>query len=401
MKKPIIVIFITIFIDMLGFGIIIPILPIFTKELGAENYQVGLIAMSFPVMNFLFAPFWGSLSDRFGRRPIILLSVVITGLAYLLFSQTVNLWLLLLSRILAGIGSANLSVAQAYIADITSPQQRAKSMGMIGAAFGLGFIIGPTVGGYLKSVSGPGQVDMVGYLAAGLCLLNFVLALVFLPESLKEKQHHIRFNFKVISGIVTELRKPSIRELLLINFIFIAVFMIMQMSSTLFWKEFIGLDEIQMGNMFAFIGVVTVIVQGGLVGRMVKRFGEVKLLMYGSCICIASLVMIPWVTKSTFIPFELIAFALLALANGCITPSITSMLSKAANPRDVGQVLGVNQSFGSLARAVGMGVSGFIYGLEFHLPFLVGAAIMVIAVWLASNLQNDLKRVVGVTKPGS
>src|SRR5258708_16396723 len=153
MKKPIIVIFITIFIDMLGFGIIIPILPVFSKELGAANYQVGLIAMSFPVMNFIFAPFWGTMSDRFGRRPIILVSVLITGLAYLLFSQTVNLWLLLLSRILAGIGSANLSVAQAYISDITSPQQRAKSMGLIGAAFGLGFIIRPTLCGHLKSLS--------------------------------------------------------------------------------------------------------------------------------------------------------------------------------------------------------------------------------------------------------
>jgi MFS family permease len=144
-----------------------------------------------------------------------------------------------------------------------------------------------------------------------------------------------------------------------------------------------------------------VIVQGGLVGKMVKKFGEVKLVMYGSCICIVSLVMIPWVTKSTFVPYELIAFALLALANGCITPSITSLLSKAADPKDVGQVLGVNQSFGSLARAVGMGLSGFIYGVEFHLPFMVAAAIMFISVWLASSLQKDLKKVDGVTPPSS
>ena len=150
---------------MLGFGIIIPILPIFTKELGAANYQVGLIAMSFPVMNFIFAPFWGVLSDRYGRRPIILISVLLTGFAYLLFSQTVNLWLLILSRTLSGIGSANLSVAQAYIADVTKPEERAKSMGFIGAAFGLGFIVGPTVGGYLKSISSPGHVDWVGYVA--------------------------------------------------------------------------------------------------------------------------------------------------------------------------------------------------------------------------------------------
>ena len=388
MKKPIIIIFITIFIDMLGFGIIIPILPIFSKELGAANYQVGLIAMSFPIMNFLFAPFWGSLSDRFGRRPIILVSVLITGLAYLLFSQTVNLWLLLLSRILSGIGSANLSVAQAYIADITPPQERAKSMGLIGAAFGLGFIIGPTAGGYMKSISSTGQVDWVGYLAAGLCLINLIMAYFLLPESLKEKQKNVRFNFRVISGIVAELRKPTIRELLLINFIFITAFMIMQISVTLFWKEKIGLNEVEMGNMFAFIGLATVIVQGGLVGRMVKKFGETKLLTYGTYLFIISLIMIPWVTPQNFLPIELTAFALMALANGCLTPSITSLLSKSADPKDVGQVLGVNQSFGSMARAAGMGLSGFIYGIEFHLPFITGAVMMLLCIWLGVLLER-------------
>ena len=375
---------------MLGFGIIIPILPIFTKELGAANYQVGLIAMSFPVMNFIFAPFWGVLSDRYGRRPIILISVLLTGFAYLLFSQTVNLWLLILSRTLSGIGSANLSVAQAYIADVTKPEERAKSMGFIGAAFGLGFIVGPTVGGYLKSISSPGHVDWVGYVAAGFCLVNFIMAYFFLPESLKIKQKDVRFNFKVFSGIVTELRKPTIRELLLINFIFITAFMIMQISASLFWKEKIGLDEIQMGNMFAFIGLATVIVQGGLVGKLVKKFGETKLLTYGTYLCIASLAMMPWVTRDTFIPFELIAMALMALANGCLTPSITSLLSKSADAKDVGQVLGVNQSFGSLARAAGMGLSGFIYGLEYHLPFIVGATIMLICIWLSSSLGKLL-----------
>lgn len=387
MRKPIVVIFITIFIDMLGFGIIIPILPIFSKELGAENYQVGLIAMSYPVMNFLFAPFWGSLSDRFGRRPIILGSVFLTTLAYLIFSQATTLWILLISRTLSGIGSANLSVAQAYVADVSPPEERAKSMGLIGAAFGLGFIIGPTAGGYLKSLSTQGHVDWVGYGAAVICLINLLLAFFFLPESLKERKPDLRFNFKVISGIARELRKPVIRELLLINFIFITAFMIMQIAASLFWREAIGLTEIQMGYMFAFIGLLTVIVQGGLVGRMVRRFGEYKLLSAGSYLSVVAFAMIPWVSPETFIPFELIAFALLALANGCITPSITSLLSKSAGPTEVGQVLGVNQSFGSVARAAGMAISGFMYGYNFHLPFLAGAGIMILCIWLAGLIH--------------
>ena len=190
----------------------------------------------------------------------------------------------------------------------------------------------------------------------------------------------------MISGIVAVLRKPTIRELLLINFIFITAFMIMQISASLFWKEKIGLDEILMGNMFAFIGLATVIVQGGLVGRLVKKFGETRLLTFGTYLCILALAMMPWVTRETFIPFELIAMALMALANGCLTPSITSLLSKSAEQKEVGQVLGVNQSFGSLARAAGMGLSGFIYGIEFHLPFMVGATLMLICIWLTNAL---------------
>ncbi len=392
MKRPIIVIFTTILIDMLGFGIIIPILPVFSKELGAANYEVGLIAMSFPIMNFLFAPFWGSLSDSYGRRPIILVSVMITGMAYLLLSQSTYLWLLLLARVLGGIGSANLSVAQAYIADITTSEERAKYMGLIGAAFGLGFIIGPTAGGYMKSISTPGSVDWVGYLAAGLSTINLVLAYFLLPESVKDKKQLVRFNFKVISGTITELKKPIIRELLLISFVFIASFMMMQIAASLFWKEHIGLTEIQMGNMFAFNGIMTVIIQGVLVGRMVPRFGETKLLSIGSYLTIVALASIPWVTKETFMPYEFIAVALLALANGCIIPSVTSLLTKNSDPKDMGQVLGVNQSFGSVARACGMGVSGFMYGINFHLPFVAGALLMIIAFWLTRQLSHQSPR---------
>jgi len=379
---------------MLGFGIIIPILPIFSKELGAENYQVGLIAMSYPIMNFLFAPFWGSLSDRYGRRPVILVSVMITTIAYLIFAQSINLWILLLSRILAGIGSANLSVAQAYIADISRPDERAKRMGLIGAAFGLGFIIGPTAGGYLKSLSTVGHVDWVGYGAALACLVNLVWAYVQLPESLKNRKDHLQFNFKVISGIVRELRRPVIRELLLINTTFIVAFMILQISASLFWREHIGLSEIQMGYMFAYVGLLTVIVQGGLVGRLVSHYGEARLISFGVLICIVAFAMAPWVTSKTFIPFELISFGLIALANGCITPSINSLLSKTADPTEVGQVLGVSQSFGSLARASGMALSGFMYGIDFHLPFLSSAVIMVLCVWMASRLHPRQKVII-------
>ncbi len=387
-KSPLFVLFITIFIDMLGFGIIIPILPIFTKELGAQDYQIGLIAMIYPIMNFFFAPLWGTLSDRYGRRPIILISVFITGLAYLVFAQVSGLAILFFSRMLSGIGSANISVAQAYISDVTSVKERTKSLGFLGAAFGIGFIIGPTIGGYLKSISAPGQVDWVGYVAAGMSFINLIMAYFMLPESMKERQSNAKFNFKVVTGIITELRKPSIRELLLINFIFISAFMLMQMACSLMWKEIDRLTDQQIGYVFAFIGLATAIIQGTLVGRMVKWLGEQKLITYGIFFMIAGLIMLPLVGKSYFIPFELFGLTLVAMANGCLTPGITSLLSKYANPREVGQVLGVNQSFGSLARAAGMGFSGFLYGMNFHVPFFVGAMMMGVCFILVNSFSK-------------
>jgi MFS transporter, DHA1 family, tetracycline resistance protein len=388
-NSPLFVLFITIFIDMLGFGIIIPILPIFTKELGAENYQVGLIAMIFPIMNFLFAPFWGTLSDRYGRRPIMLISVFITGIAYFVFAQSTVLWILFLSRLLSGVGSANISVAQAYITDVTPPEDRTKSLGFLGAAFGVGFIIGPSLGGLLKSISTAGTVDWVGYIASAMCFINLILAYFLLPESLKEKKEGVPFNFKVITGIVTELRKPLVSQLLWINFIFITAFMLMQMASALMWKEVNGLNEKQIGYVFGFVGVATAIVQGLLVGRMVKKFGEVKLIYYGIFFMAIGLLILPVTGNQLFIPFEFVGLALIALANGCLTPGITSLLSKFANPKEVGQVLGVNQSFGSVARAVGMGLSGFLYSVNFHIPFVVGAVIMVFSLLLAKSFSKE------------
>lgn len=388
-KSPLFVLFITIFIDMLGFGIIIPILPIFSKELGAADYQVGLIAMIFPIMNFLFAPLWGTLSDRHGRRPIMLISIFITAIAYFVFSQVTVLWILFFSRLLSGVGSANISVAQAYITDVTSPAERTKSLGFLGAAFGIGFIMGPPLGGWLKSISTPSTVDWVGYVACGMCVINLLMAYFSLPESLKEKKINVPFNFKVVTGIITELKKPMVGQLLWTNFIFITAFMLMQISCSLMWKEITLLDEKQIGYVFAFIGVATAVVQGLLVGRMVKAFGETKMLTYGIVFMAVGLAILPLTGKTLFVPVQFIGLALIALANGCLTPSITSLLSKFAHQNEVGHVLGVSQSFGSVARAVGMGLSGFLYSVQFAVPFVVGVVLMLTCFVFTKKLKRE------------
>ncbi|MFM8833828.1 MAG: MFS transporter, partial [Cytophagales bacterium] len=230
-------------------------------------------------------------------------------------------------------------------------------------------------------------VDWVGYVACAMCFINFAMAYFSLPESLQETKSNAPFNFKVVTGIITELKKPKVGELLWINFIFISAFMLMQISCSLMWKEITQLNERQIGYVFAYIGVATAIVQGVLVGRMVKVFGEQKMLSYGIVLMAVGLAILPFTGSVLFFPFQYIGLALIALANGCLTPSITSMLSKFARHTEVGQVLGVNQSFGSVARAVGMGLSGILYSLQFAMPFLVGVVLMLSCFWFTKKLK--------------
>jgi MFS family permease len=319
----------------------------------------------------------------------MLISIFITAIAYFVFSQVTVLWILFFSRLLSGVGSANISVAQAYITDVTSPAERTKSLGFLGAAFGIGFIMGPPLGGWLKSISTSGTVDWVGYVACGMCVVNLVMAYFLLPESLKEKKINVPFNFKVVTGIITELKKPMVGQLLWINFIFITAFMLMQISCSLMWKEITLLDEKQIGYVFAFIGVATAVVQGLLVGRMVKAFGETKMLTYGIIFMAVGLAILPLTGKTLFVPVQFIGLALIALANGCLTPSITSLLSKFANQNEVGHVLGVSQSFGSVARAVGMGLSGFLYSVQFAVPFVVGVVLMLTCFVFTTKLKRE------------
>lgn len=387
-KSPIFVLFVTILIDLLGFGLIIPILPIFASELNAGPFVIGLIAGIYSLMNFLFAPFWGTLSDKIGRRPVMLISIFLTMLSYVFFSFTHSLTFLIISRIFSGMGSANISAAQAYIADITTPENRAKNMGIIGAGFGLGFIFGPPVGGYLKSISGAGSVDIVGYFAAGLCAFNLLLAYLYLPESLKVKNPDKAFSFKPIANILHELKKPVISELISINFLFVVAFSMMTLTATILWAEHYGFDTKQIGYVFMYIGLTAAIVQGGLVGKLSKVFGEKKLLLYGSLLMAFGLATLPFAPTDMFF-FQFISLGLISLANGCLTPSINSLISQAANPGEQGQALGTNQSLGSLARVVGPVLGGFLFNLHYTLPYLLGGVLMIGAYSVSKLLKNQ------------
>ncbi|GAB4126526.1 MAG: tetracycline resistance MFS efflux pump [Raineya sp.] len=389
-RSVLFVLFITIFIDLLGFGIIIPILPTYARTLQASSLEIGLLAASYSLMNFVFAPFWGSLSDRFGRKPIILVSVCITGLAYVAFAYADELWLLFVSRIIAGVGSANISAAQAYIADVTPPQDRAKNFGIIGAAFGLGLILGPPLGGFVKAHYG---IEHIGWLVVLLCSINLIVGFFLLTESITEKNRHSRVELNPIKDIRLALRRNVVREVMLLSFGFIVAFMMIQTTLALLWSEQVGFDDKENGYAFSFMGLVTAITQGLFVGKLNKKFGEQKLVFYGSVLLLISGLCFPiFASKFLFIPFELLAILLAGLASACFTPALNAMLSQAVSMQEQGRVLGINQSFGAVARTLGPAMGGFVYDYHYFLPYWGAALLMILVCYWAATIPRIFRK---------
>jgi len=400
MDRRIVILFVTIFIDLLGFGIIIPILPNLAKELVEgkaiaqslnPDVAVGLVAAVFSVIQFLFAPIFGSISDRVGRRPIILGSILANALGYVIFGLAGSFMVLLVARIVSGFGSANISASQAYIADISKPEERAKKMGIIGAAFGLGFVFGPPIGGWLFHIGGREHgLEWVGFFTAALCLLNFVWAFFALPESNTEKSGVKRKPKDTFKGMVQAWSIDVIGELLLINFIYISAFSMMQINASVLWKERYELTPAEIGNIFGIIGVFSAIVQGTLIGFFQKKLGLRKMLIIGSPIAGLGLAIIPLPSVEWFYPVQIIAILLLSLSNGLLMPSINSLVSLHSPAGSQGKMLGILQSMGSLARAVGPLLSGFLYAQYFALPYWAGGLLMVITLMLVLLLSKKI-----------
>lgn len=401
--KRIAILFLTIFIDLLGFGIIIPILPNLAKTMASgsglginPDVAVGLVAAVFSIIQFLFAPLFGALSDRIGRRPIILGSILVNAVGYVLFGFAGSFLVLLLARIVSGFGSANISAAQAYIADITDAQDRAKKMGIIGAAFGLGFVFGPPLGGWLYSAGNHtqyGGMVFVGLFTAILCVLNFVLAFILLPESNTQMGGVKRKPKDTFKGMVQAWSVEIVGELLLINFIYISAFSMMQINAAVLWKEHYYLSPKAIGNIFGVIGVFSAIVQGGLIGFFQKKIGINRMLLWGCPIAGLGLTLIPMPSLEWFYPVQVFAIFLLAVGNGLLMPSVNSMVSLHSPPDAQGKMLGILQSMGSLARTVGPLASGFLYAQYYRLPYFAGGFLMLFAFILAFLLVRKLKKV--------
>lgn len=377
------ILFLVVFVDLLGFGMVIPVMPIYAEHLGASEAATGWLSTGYSLMQFVFAPVWGRLSDRVGRRPVLLVSIAMTAVAFLLYGLAATFAVLLVSRLFAGAATANIAIAQAYVADVTPPEGRAKGMGMIGAAFGLGFVFGPAVGGILAGYS----LSAPGLAAAALSFVNLVAAFFLLPEP---AQHvtatRSRGRFE---ALVAELRKPGIRRVLFIYFVVTMAFSMMEATYAFLAQRHFGLAERQVGWVFAYIGVIVVLVQGGLIGPLTRRFGEKRLLVVGTLLQGVALAALPFADGVAGL---LLATAPLAFGSGIATPSTMSLLSRYSRAEDQGGTLGIGQSASALGRIVGPLAGTTSFSAWNAAPYLGGAALMGMGAAVAATVtvpKND------------
>jgi DHA1 family tetracycline resistance protein-like MFS transporter len=377
-RASLLVLFLTVFIDLIGFGMVIPFLSFYARDYGASGVTVGAVVGIYSIMQFFFAPVWGRLSDRLGRRPVILISLTASCLGYFLFGIAHSLAILFLSRIIAGAGGANIGTAQAYIADTTTAENRAKGMGLIGAAFGMGFILGPPLSGILSSIGTkhglPGNL-LPGMAAAGLSFCALLLALFVLGESKKP-------DMRVRTGIAPQFDRQVWREIArhaMLLAIMLGLFLTllsvsgMETSVTLHARDRFHFRQIDLAYFFLFMGVIVAGIQGGLIGRLAKAVGERTLVSVGAASFTIGLGLVP--TAYSVRMLYVVAF-FIAIGQGLCYPSLTSLVTKATPSNEHGSMLGLASGIGSLARFVGPILSGFLYDLAQARGAFYGGAIL-------------------------
>jgi len=385
-KPSLLTIFLVVFLDLVGFGIVLPLIPFLSREFEASPVEIGLVIASYSFMQFFFAPLWGALSDRVGRRPVILLSLGGSVLSYLMFALAPSLTWVLVSRTFAGICGANISVATAYIADITSIANRAKGMGVIGAAFGLGFIFGPLIGGSLIQFG----FHCPGFAACTLSLISLGFAIFALPESLPSEVRSKRPHpgYSLFSGWREALSTTLLIEVMLLALLSNLAFTIWETTFGLFLydREAFQYDASKFSYLLAYVGLVAAGIQGGLIGKIVKKWGEKKAILMGSFFTVMAFVVI---CLATHLSSLLVALTLLGMGTSLIRPCCYAVLSKKSGQEDQGKVLGAAQGVSSLTRVAGPLLGGLFYKWGHSIPYWVCAGLMFLCLILASVLTLD------------
>ncbi len=424
MKRPsVFIVFLTVFIDLIGFGIVVPLVPVYSRHMGASGFVIGAIIAAFSAMQFLFAPVWGRLSDRIGRRPVLLISTAGAIFAYAIFAvgsglenHAAALWTLFASRLFAGLCGGNITVAQAYIADITPPDQRSRRMGLIGMAFGLGFIFGPIIGGLsLKYLGGTGP----GWVASALCAANFLLAFFILPESRKPTSEHAAPRPHLAQWQHT-LTQPKVGLLVIVFFLATFCFSCFETTLPLLVSDNFHLNiqadvrsAVIVVFLFVFCGVIGALVQGLAIGRLVKALGEPRLIAVSLVLTGVSLAILPFISgprtfawKALFqaggVPWLYLygMLAVLSVGSALTRPPLFGLLSNLTPDHEQGATIGVAQGAGSLARILGPIYAATLFTHHPALPYLTCAAVAVATGALVTQrLCRPVQPAVGASVP--
>ena len=370
-RSPLAVLFLTVFLDLLGFGMVIPILPLYAKTLGASKPAIGLLLASYSAMQLLWSPIWGRVSDRAGRRPVLLLSIFGSCVSQLGYALAPTLPWLIVARAVAGICGANVTAAQAYVADVTDEKSRAGGMGMLGVAMGLGFVFGPAIGGALAHL----DPRYPFFFASALAAVNFALAWPILvePRPAGERSAARTLTWGDLRRTVAT---PRLLSLILLLFTVSFGFANLEGTFSLFLEAQFGYRETSASYLFVFIGGCMIVTQGALVRPLVARVGERALVIAGTALMAASMLMLHFADGLALL---LPSLALLSLGNGLNNPSLSSLISRAAAGDRQGGVLGVSQAASACARMVGPLAGTYALGFGNTLPYLIGGAVMLVA----------------------
>ena len=394
------ILFVTVLVDMIGFGIVLPLLPYYAESFGATPSEVTLLIASFSAMQFISVPIWGRFSDRLGRRPFIVAGLFASAVSYLIFGLAQSLATLFFSRIAAGAAGGTISVAQAYVADTTEASDRAHGMGMLGAAAGLGVLIGPAIGGYFSAWG----YGVPGYIAAGLCAVNGVAAVFFLPESRRgrsrdrvspetvggPREESSQGQAATVGAWVRTLATFPFALLLIVYFLSITSFTAMTAVLALYVERAHAMDAMDVGIIFATAGGTTVVVRGLIVGWLARRFGERRIVQAGTLVLATALLTIPLLRDAAMV---FATVPLWALATGLTFPSLASLVSQETDSESQGSMLGGQQVVGGIGRVLGPVGAGVLFEtVGITAPFFAGACLVAVAALLATRIPPPARR---------
>ena len=397
-------VFLVVLIDLMGFGIVLPLLPYYASRFQASALEIGLLYSVYSFSQLVFSPLWGAWSDRVGRRPIMLLSTFGSTVSYLVFAFSHTLPLLFFSRVFAGVMGGNIAAAQAYVADVTEPADRAKGMGVIGAAFGIGFAIGPAISSFLLMPgvqkvlidSAPGALrgfltqnpfSIPGIMASVMSLISFLLVLWRLPESASLMRSDDVSRIKKVSVFSGRFwRSIFSKDSGCLGLLYACLLLVtighssLYSSFPLFCKKILSLGAERVGIQFLIMGLIAIFIQGGLIKPLVRVFGERRLLITGNILMALGLFLIPLANSELTLSLYLSVLAVGGSLNG---PTLTSLISKEAGRERVGRAMGNSQGIAALGRVIGPAWGGWLFGLRPQAPFFITGGLLCAAIWIA------------------